>query len=97
MPVAKEVRVECGRSKNYDNLHELEAFCCRSTYCIVSQPIKKESKMAAEMHVAPHIVVHFYPLLPIVIHCYPLFSIVFHCCPLIDCLQMALSNIKSKT
>ena len=66
-------------------MHVAPADCCPLLYIIViCCPLLS-------------IYVHCYPLLSIVVHCFPLLSIVFHCCPLIDCLQMALSNIKSKT
>ena len=40
----------------------------------------KKRKMASEMHVAPRIVVHCCPFLPILAHC---FAILAHCCSLL--------------
>ena len=40
-------------------------------------------KSASEMHVAPRIVVHCCPLLPMVAHCCPWLPIVAHCYPLL--------------
>ena len=42
-----------------------------------------EKKTASQIHVAPRIVVHCCPLLPIVAHCCPFLSIDAHCCPLL--------------